>query len=88
MFDEVVHESQEPIHWCHGAPGAIVFLVEAYRTFKNQDYLEAALKSGKCVWKQGLLRKGFGLCHGTCGNAYALNALYKATGDIDWKRRA
>lgn len=50
--------------------------------------MDAALKAGKCVWKQGLLRKGLGLCHGICGNAYALNALYKCTGDIEWKRRS
>ena len=46
------------------------------------------MKSGKCVWKNGLLRKGFGLCHGTSGNAYFLMALYKATGNIEWKQRA
>jgi lantibiotic modifying enzyme len=63
-------------------------LIEAYLTFKNQSYLDAALKSGKSVWRNGLLRKGFGLCHGTCGNSYALMSLYKATGDIVWKQRA
>jgi hypothetical protein len=40
----------EPNHWCHGAPGAIPLFLEAYSTFKNQDFLEAALKSGKSVW--------------------------------------
>ncbi len=78
----------EPNHWCHGAPGAIPLFLEAYLTFKNQDFLEAALKSGKCVWKKGLLRKGFGLCHGTMGNAYLLHSIYKVTGDLMWKQRA
>jgi lantibiotic modifying enzyme len=63
-------------------------LIEAYMTFKNSDYLDSALKGGKNVWRNGLLKKGFGLCHGTCGNAYALNALYKATGDAIWQQRA
>jgi hypothetical protein len=40
----------EPNHWCHGAPGAIPLFLEAYSTFKIQDFLEAALKSGKSVW--------------------------------------
>jgi len=83
-----VHEDGEPNHWCHGAPGGIPLLLEAYLTFKNPDYLEAALKSGKNVWRNGLIKKGFGLCHGICGNAYALMSLYMATGDIAWKQRA
>jgi lantibiotic modifying enzyme len=83
-----VEEEMEPNHWCHGAPGAIPLFLEAYLTFKNQDFLEAALKSGKCVWKKGLIRKGFGLCHGISGNAYLLHSIYRVTGDILWKQRA
>jgi len=85
---EDVDEEQEPNHWCHGAPGSIPMFIEAYQTFKNQDYLDSAIKSGKNVWRKGLLKKGFGLCHGVCGNAYALMSLYKATGDVIWKQRA
>lgn len=85
---QAVDEDNEPNHWCHGAPGAIPLFIEAYNTFKNTDYLDAALKAGKNVWRNGLLKKGFGLCHGTCGNAYSLMALYRATGDISWKQRA
>jgi lantibiotic modifying enzyme len=62
--------------------------IEAYQTFKNQDYMDAAIKSGKNVWRKGLLKKGNGLCHGISGNAYALMALYKATGDLEWRDRA
>ncbi len=62
--------------------------IEAFNTFKNQDYLDSALKSGKNVWRKGLLKKGFGLCHGICGNAYSLMSLYRATGDLVWKHRA
>jgi lantibiotic modifying enzyme len=87
LRDEV-NEEYEPNHWCHGAPGSIPLLIEAYQTFKVQDYLDSALKAGKCVWKKGLLKKGFGLCHGTCGNAYSLMALYRATGDVLWQQRA
>lgn len=82
---EALPEEREPNHWCHGAPGAIPLLVEAYLTFKDQHFLDLALKSGKCVWKNGLLKKGIGLCHGISGNAYFLMSLYKATGDIEWK---
>jgi lantibiotic modifying enzyme len=34
------------------------------------------------------LRKGFGLCHGSSGNAYFLMSLYKATGDKIWQYKA
>ena len=31
------------------------------------------------VWRFGLLKKGYGLCHGAAGNAYAFLALYRHT---------
>ena len=33
LRDEV-NEEYEPNHWCHGAPGSIPLLIEAYQTFK------------------------------------------------------
>jgi DUF1680 family protein len=34
------------------------------------------------------LRNSPGLCHGTAGNAYALLALWRRTGDEQWLERA
>lgn len=43
-----------------------------------------AKTAGAHVWTRGILKKGFGLCHGTLGNAYFLHDLYEATGDESW----
>jgi hypothetical protein len=40
------------------------------------------------VWEAGPIRAAPGLCHGTAGNAYALLALWKRTGDEEWLQRA
>lgn len=45
------------------------------------QYLEDALRCGEVVWRWGLLKKGYGLCHGTAGNAYTFLALYRQTQD-------
>jgi len=45
----------------------------------DTDYLSAASRAGDLVWRQGLLKKGPGLCHGVTGNAYALLKLWKVT---------
>ena len=33
-------ESEELVHWCHGAPGMIYLLVKAYSVFKEDKYLQ------------------------------------------------
>ncbi len=75
------------VHFCHGAAGAIPFLLAAYRTFKRDAYLTAALKAGEAVWAKGILKKGNGICHGITGNGYTFHSLYRATGDDKWKYR-
>lgn len=45
------------------------------------QYLVDALQCGEVVWHCGLLKKGYGLCHGAAGNAYAFLALYRQTQD-------
>jgi hypothetical protein len=34
------------------------------------------------------MEKGFGICHGTAGNGYALLAAFDRTGDEEWLSRA
>ncbi|CDW79616.1 lanc-like protein 2 [Stylonychia lemnae] len=81
-------EAEYAVHFCHGAPGSIPLFVEACKTFGSKRYLEAATLSAECTWKYGLIKKGFGLCHGICGNAILMMCLYRFTNDEIWKKRA
>uniref|UniRef100_A0A8C1QA49 Glutathione S-transferase LANCL1 n=1 Tax=Cyprinus carpio TaxID=7962 RepID=A0A8C1QA49_CYPCA len=69
------------VHWCHGSPGVIYMLIQAFKVFGVRQYLEDALHCGEVIWQRGLLKKGYGLCHGAAGNAYGFLALYKITQD-------
>lgn len=69
------------MHWCHGSPGVIYMLLQAYKVFGQQQYLQDAVHCGEQIWQRGLLKKGYGLCHGAAGNAYAFLSLYKLTHD-------
>ncbi|KFV50828.1 LanC-like 1, partial [Tyto alba] len=76
------------VHWCHGAPGVIYMLVQAYKVFGEQQYLNDALQCAEVIWQHGLLKKGYGLCHGTAGNAYGFLALYNLTQNMKYLYRA
>lgn len=69
------------VHWCHGAPGVIHMLIKAYQVYKEPSLLESAISCGDLIWQRGLLKKGFSLCHGISGNAYAFLHLYQLTRD-------
>lgn len=49
--------------------------------FKDKQYLEAAKHCADACWQRGLLRKGYGICHGAGGNAYTFLTMFKLTGD-------
>jgi lantibiotic modifying enzyme len=72
------------MQFCHGAPGFVICLADL-RTDAIDDLLLAA---GEAAWDAGPLRKGANLCHGTCGNGYALLKLFARTGDSHWLDRA
>ncbi|XP_030846676.1 lanC-like protein 2 isoform X1 [Strongylocentrotus purpuratus] len=82
------NQSDKLIHWCHGAPGVVHMLLQAHKVFGDAKYLSAAVDCGTVVWERGILRKGYGLCHGTAGNAYAFLALYQATKDEQYLYKA
>jgi len=42
----------------------------------------------KVLWRRGLLRKGYGLCHGVAGNAYGFLTAYQLTGDQKYIHQA
>lgn len=69
------------VHWCHGAPGVIHMLIKAYEVYQEESLLESALACSDVIWERGLLKKGFSLCHGISGNAYAFLHLYQLTRD-------
>ncbi|GIY88586.1 lanC-like protein 3 homolog [Caerostris extrusa] len=81
-------ESDELVHWCHGAPGVIYLMAAAYLKWKREEYLASCLAAGEVVWNKGLLKKGPGLCHGIAGNGYVFLLLYRLTGDKKHLHRA
>ncbi len=44
--------------------GAIFLFAKAYLFWNDVKYLNACIKFGDLIWKQGLLKKGPGICHG------------------------
>ncbi|KAG7278689.1 hypothetical protein CRUP_030083 [Coryphaenoides rupestris] len=82
------NESDRLVHWCHGAPGVVPMLLMAYKVFKDDKYLKDAVDCGEVIWQRGLLRKGYGICHGTAGNGYAFLSLYRLTQDKKYLYRA
>jgi len=80
-------ENDKLVHFCHGATGAVPFLLAAHKLLKKEAYFNAALKAGNLIWERGLLKKGNGICHGITGNAYAFHSLFRYTGDEKWKYR-
>ncbi|XP_051839953.1 lanC-like protein 2 [Antechinus flavipes] len=82
------NETDRLVHWCHGAPGVIHMLLQAYKIFKEEKYLKDAMECSDVIWQRGLLRKGYGICHGTAGNGYSFLSLYHLTQDKKYLYRA
>lgn len=59
-----------------------------FQTFDDKKYLEAARGCAEVVWARGLLRKGYGICHGVAGNAYTFLTVYRLTGEEKYLHRA
>jgi hypothetical protein len=74
------------LQWCHGAAGVLTGLWDLAPD--DEAWSELLLAAGRLVWEAGPIRAQPGLCHGTAGNAYALLALWRRTGDDDWLERA
>jgi hypothetical protein len=73
------------VQWCHGAAGVLTAMWDAAP--EDDVWSELLLAAGRLVWEAGPLRGAPGLCHGTAGNAYALLALWRRTGDEQWLER-
>jgi hypothetical protein len=74
------------VQWCHGAAGVLTALWDAAPD--DEAWSTLLLSAGRLVCEAGPLRDAPGLCHGTAGNAYALLALWRRTGDERWLERA
>jgi lanthionine synthetase-like protein len=74
------------VQWCHGAAGVLTAMWDV--ALEDGAWGELLLAAGRLVWDAGPLREAAGLCHGTAGNAYALLALWRRTGDEQWLERA
>jgi lantibiotic modifying enzyme len=62
--------------------------LKAFQVFGDYKYHDAAYEAAMAVWERGLLKKGFGLCHGVAGNAYALLYVHQTLGDKRFFHRA
>ncbi|XP_043527978.1 lanC-like protein 2 isoform X1 [Frieseomelitta varia] len=81
-------QTDKLIHWCHGAPGMSMLFCLAYKIYEDENYLKIALQCGEVIWSRGLLKKGYGICHGVAGNAYTFLTLFQQTKDIKHLYRA
>ncbi|XP_019840298.1 lanC-like protein 2 isoform X2 [Bos indicus] len=69
----------------HGMAGIYYMLMQV---FKEEKYLKDAVECSDVIWQRGLLRKGYGICHGTAGNGYSFLSLYHITQDKKYLYRA
>lgn len=58
------------------------------QVFREDKYLNAAKVCSDVIWQRGLLKKGYGLCHGVAGNGYAHLRVFQVTKDMKYLYRA
>jgi lantibiotic modifying enzyme len=75
------------VQLCHGAPSMVVGVASLW-PWASEEFKKILINAGNLTWQAGLLKKPWGLCHGTAGNGYAFLKLYKLTGDQIWYSRA
>ncbi|KAF3930513.1 hypothetical protein ABW19_dt0201279 [Dactylella cylindrospora] len=63
------------VQFCHGAPGIIWCLLPMRQYFPElQEKIDRTIAKGRSlIWEKGLLTKEPCLCHGSTGNAFALD---------------
>jgi lantibiotic modifying enzyme len=79
----VPSDGQIRLQWCHGAPG----IVATAAPYLDEELLLAGAELTLRAGAHGA-EKGFGLCHGTAGNGFALLKAFARTGDERWLERA
>jgi hypothetical protein len=84
--DPLENRGRIRVQWCHGAVGVLTAMHDAAPA--DPAWGRLLLAAGELVWDAGPIRDDPGLCHGTAGNAFALLALARRTGDERWLERA
>ena len=71
------------LQWCTGAPGVLAGAWD----YLDEDLLIAG---AELIWQAGAHgdEKGYGLCHGTAGNGFALLKAFARTDEQRWLERA
>ncbi|MGQ0765497.1 MAG: lanthionine synthetase LanC family protein [Gemmatimonadota bacterium] len=72
--------------WCNGSAGLAHLWLEARAAFDDPSFMELASGAAWNAWEYDGDEIG-SLCCGLAGRAYALLAMYRATGDFEWYRR-
>lgn len=87
VLPHIENETSIASSWCHGSTGQVYFWLSAFKQFREVDFLNlakmAAFQSG-----QRANVHDPSLCCGLTGQAYALFAMYSATNDAIWSKRA
>lgn len=65
-----------------------IFHSFSWQLFQDGNYLADAAQCAEITWQRGLLKKGYGICHGVAGNAYSFLAMYNLTHDLKYLYRA
>lgn len=74
-------EIDKLVHWCHGGPGVVYTLYHAHKVLgQDKTILRSLDRALGDIWERGILKKGFGLCHGIAGSGYAFLMMYRYTG--------
>jgi len=78
--------------FCHGATGIGLLFAQCARIGpsgrRRSTYLAWAQECAEFLTREGFLKKGISLCHGSCGNAFLFMHLYHQTRDNKWLRWA
>ena len=77
------HAEVADLQWCSGAPGIVI----SATSYLEEDLL---LAGAELIWQAGphCDEKGYGICHGTAGNGYALLKTFERTREERWLERA
>ena len=73
--------------WCNGSAGFVFLWLVAHEVFHDAQSIELAEAAAWDAWEDPE-EAAYDLCCGRAGRAYALLALYRATGEDAWRRRA
>lgn len=75
--------------WCHGSAGYVLLWLEADHWLPAGGFDALAAAAGRHLWGAASRQADPGtLCCGSAGQAYALAALYRRTGDSIWRQRS